>query len=268
MANNLKLTASITKNWQLPTYEVTEFAGKKSKYCLCIPMINEGDKFVKQLSRMKPFTDRVDIIIADGGSTDGSTDKKLLKIKGVRTLLVKTSPGRQGTQLRMGFAYALEQGYEGILTVDGNGKDGVEAIPSFIKALEDGYDFVQGSRFIKGGHAINTPPIRYWAIRLVHAPMISLAARFWYTDTTNGFRAHSRRYLLHPKVQPFRDIFVRYEFLFYLNVRAPQLGLKVKEIPVTRKYPIGKIPTKITGWRQNLDLIIVLFRLLAGYYNP
>jgi dolichol-phosphate mannosyltransferase len=268
MENKTTIKSQLVKSWHLPTSTVTEFKEKQTKYCLIIPMINEGEKFIKQLGRMKPFTGLIDIIIADGGSTDGSTNKKILKANGVRTLLIKTSPGRQGTQLRMGFAYALQEGYAGIITVDGNGKDGVDAIPAFIQSLEEGFDFVQGSRFIKGGKAINTPPVRYWAIRLIHAPMISLAAHYWYTDTTNGFRAHSKRYLLHPKVKPFRDIFVRYEFLFYLSVRAPRLGLKVKEIPVTRQYPKGKVPTKITGFRQNFDLIIVLVKLLFGNYNP
>lgn len=268
MENKKIIQKAESKNWQLPTFTITELQPKKTRYCICIPVINEGTTFIKQLSEMKKYTKMIDIIITDGGSTDGSVNKNILKNNNVRTLLVKKSAGKQGTQLRMGFAYALQEGYDGIITIDGNGKDGVSAIPNFIQALDNGYDFVQGSRFIKGGKAINTPFVRYWGIRLVHAPLISLAARFWYTDTTNGFRAHSRRYLLHPVVQPFRDIFVRYEFLFYLNVRAPQLGLKVKEIPVVRKYPKGKVPTKITGFGQNINLLVVVFKILLGRYNP
>ena len=37
-------------------------------------------------------------------------------------------------------------------------------IPKFIEKLEQGYDFVQGSRFIKGGKAINTPFIRHISV--------------------------------------------------------------------------------------------------------
>jgi len=264
MKNNLLKT----KNWQLPKFEITEFHKKKTNYCICIPVINEGKKIKKQLQKIKKYAHTIDIIILDGGSTDGSLTKTFLKTNGVRTLLVKKTPGRQGTQLRMGFSYALKEGYDGIITIDGNGKDGVEAIPSFITALTEGYDCVAGSRFTNGGKAINTPLSRYIGIRLIGSPLLSLAAMHWYTDVTNGFMGYSKNYLLHPKVQPLRNIFVGYELLFYLDIRASQLDLSIKEIPVTRKYPKNKIPTKIKGWKGNLDVIKTFFKVAVGFYNP
>lgn len=258
----------VNKNWQLPIYEIYEFRKKQTKYCICIPVLNEGDKIKKQLKRMLHFSKMADIIIADWGSTDDSTDPSFLKRMNVRTLLTLKSLGRQGTQLRMGFVYALKQHYEGIIQIDGNNKDGVDKISDFIKALEEGYDYVQGSRFIKGGRAVNTPFTRYLAVRLLAAPILSLGAGFWYTDVTNGFRAYSRKYLLHPDVQPFRDIFVRYEFNMYLTVRANQLGLKTKEIPVSRKYPKGKVHTKISFFKGNFDFLLSQFKAAFGYYNP
>lgn len=255
-------------NWQLPKYSVYEFRKKKTKYCICIPVLNEGEKIKKQLKRMFPYSKMADIIIADWGSTDGSTDKKLLKKHNVRILLTLKSPGRQGTQLRMGFSYALKQGYEGIIQIDGNNKDGVEAIPDFIKTLDGGFDYVQGSRFIKGGKAINTPPLRFFAVRFIAAPILSLGARYWYTDVTNGFRGYSRKYLLHPMLQPFRNIFVQYEFNMYLTVRANQLGLKTKEIPVTRVYPPGKVHTKISFLKGNSNFLLSQIKAALGEYNP
>lgn len=254
--------------WQLPKYKIYEYRKKRTKYCICIPVLNEGDKIIKQLQRMLPYSRLADIIIADWGSTDGSTDKNFLKKMNVRTFLVMRSPGRQGTQLRMGFSYALKQGYEGIIQIDGNNKDGVEAIPEFIRTLDEGFDYVQGSRFIKGGRAINTPTLRFFAVRLLATPILSLGAGFWYTDVTNGFRGYSRKYLLHPEVQPFRDIFVRYEFNMYLTVRANQLGLKTKEIPVSRVYPKGKVHTKISFLKGNSGFLISQLKAALGLYNP
>lgn len=253
---------------QIPKYTIFEFHKKQTKYCICIPVLNEGAKIKKQLEGMLPYSKLADIIIADWGSIDGSTNKTFLKKVNVKTLLTLKSPGRQGTQLRMGFSYALKQGYEGIIQIDGNNKDGVEAIPDFIKALEEGFDYVQGSRFIKGGQAINTPSLRYFAVRAIAAPFLSLGAGFWYTDVTNGFRGYSRKYLLHPKVKPFRDIFVRYEFNMYLTVRANQLGLKTKEIPVSRIYPKGKIHTKISFLKGNFDFLLSQLKAALGLYNP
>ena len=258
----------IEDTWEVPKYITTEFRNKSSKYCICIPVINEGEKLKKQLSRMQPYAKLAGIIILDKGSTDSSTNPKFLKSQHVRTLLTLDDEGRQGTQLRMGVSYALKQNYQGIIQIDGNNKDGVEQIPEFIKALDEGYDYVQGSRFISGGKAINTPLGRWIGVRLIASPLISIAAWYLYTDVTNGFRGYSRKYLTHPKVKPFRNEFVRYEFNLYLTERANQIGLKTKEIPVTRAYPKGMVPTKISPIKGNLDFLRTIIKVSLGQYHP
>ena len=139
-------------------YTITEFAPRSSDYCLLIPVINEGARILTELGRaQKAGVDKMaDIILCDGGSTDGSMKPDTLQLYGVNTLLVKTSAGRQGAQLRMGLHFALARGYKGFLTIDGNNKDSIEDVPRFIEKLKEGYDLVQGSRFRRGGHAINT----------------------------------------------------------------------------------------------------------------
>ena len=202
-------------------------------------------------------------------STDGSLALDALRAAGCRALLVKTGPGRLSAQLRMAYAWALDQGYRGVITIDGNGKDGVEAIDTFVAALEAGYDYVQGSRYIAGGRAINTPLDRKIAGRLIHAPLLSLAGRRWYTDTTNGFRGYSARYLGDASVAPFRNVFERYGLLFYLTVRAGQLGYRTTEIPVTRAYPEGETtPTKIAGLSGRIDMLKELLAVALGRFNP
>ena len=255
----------------VPKFLSTEIEERKTKYCLCIPIINEGERIYKQLQRAQQhgIDKLVDIIICDGDSTDGSTEINQLKALGVNTLLTKKDSGKQGAQLRMGFWFALQRGYEGIITIDGNNKDSIESVPLFIEKLEQEFDFVQGSRYVKGGKAINTPKIRHFAVKFIHSPLISLTARHRFTDSTNAYRCYSKKYLTHPKVQPFRPIFTTYELLAFLSVRASQLGLKVGEVPVERKYPeSGKVPTKISFFKGNFNLIKILVNNLFGKYNP
>ncbi|WFE19299.1 glycosyltransferase family 2 protein [Solwaraspora sp. WMMD937] len=253
---------------RIPSHDRRDFAPRRSRYAVVVPVINEGDRLRAQLRRMHDHGHGLDVLIADGGSTDGSLADDFLAANGVRSVLVKRGPGRLSAQLRMAFAAALDDGYHGVVTVDGNGKDGVEAIGRFRDRLDAGYDYVQGSRFVPGGVAVNTPWSRYLGIRLLHAPMLSAGARTWYTDTTNGFRGHSARLLADPRVGVFRDVFDAYELLAYLPVRAARLGLRVCEVPVTRAYPAGAVPTKIKGWSGNLNLLAVAARAATGRYDP
>ncbi|MCB1195070.1 glycosyltransferase family 2 protein [bacterium] len=258
-----------TADWQVPAYAVNAFRPKQSRYCVCIFVINEGEKIKKQLRNMQELSKTIDVIIADGGSTDGSLAPEIIKPLGVHTLLTKTGPGKLSAQMRMAFAYAMKQGYDGVITIDGNGKDDPSAIPDFVKALDDGFDHIQGSRFIPGGKSVNLPFSRWFGITFIHAPLISIASRFRYTDTTNGFRAYSKQLLLDKNVAPFRDIFSHYELHYYMAIRAARLGFKVKELPVTRQYPSdGPIPTKISPLKGNFLVLRTLFAACAGRFNP
>ena len=253
----------------VPPYGVGVFRGRTSRFCVAVFVLNEGERLARQLQRMQPWSADVDILIADGGSSDGSVARDRLEPVSVRAVLRKEDGPGLGGQQRMAFDFALREGYDGVITIDGNDKDDPAAIPAFMKALDEGWDHVQGSRFIAGGHHENTPTGRLWGIRLVHAPLIRAASGFQYTDTTNGFRAYSRRLLEDHRVAVFRDIFTGYELHYYLAIRAARLGFRCCEVPVTRRYPDrGPAPTKITPIRGNLKVLKALLKASAGRFDP
>lgn len=262
--------SAVRANWQIPTFETPLWLGRQHPWCVVIPVVNEGERIKSLLSRMTAIKINgiADIIIVDGGSTDGSLELESLQQKGVRGLLAKTGPGKLSAQLRCAYAFALDQGYEGIVSIDGNDKDDPEAIPRFIKALKQGVDFVQASRFIAGGVAENTPKSRDFAIRFIHAPMLSLFSGFRWTDTTQGFRAYSRKMLLDLQIAPFREVFMTYELLAYLSYRAPRLGYRCLELSTIRRYPKGEVPTKISSFKGNISVLQILFQACFGAYNP
>lgn len=256
-------------NWEVPSYDISFTEEKNKKYCVVVPIINEGERiltFLKKMQTLKIFNE-VDIILMDGGSTDGSTQQEQLKKLNVNTLLIKTGPGKLSAQLRCAYAYALQQGYEGIITIDGNNKDDPAEIPLFIKALDQGIDFAQGSRFIKGGKGINTPGSRHFAIKYIHAPLLSFFSGFKWTDTTQGFRAYSKKMLISKEIAAFRDVFDTYELLAYLSYRAPKLGFSCKELPTSRIYPKGEVPTKISSFSGNILVFKILIKACLGFYN-
>ena len=253
--------------WELPEFESYEFSPKRKKYCICVFVINEGERLKNQLQKMATMSEIIDIVVADGGSSDHSTDSELLKKFKVNTLLVKKSTGKLGTQMRMAFAWALRRSYEGVIVIDGNGKDGVEAIPDFIKKLDAQYDHIQGSRFIQGGQHENTPLYRLLALKILHVPLVKLASGFQYTDTTNGFRAYSAKFLRDLKVAVFRNVFTSYELHYYLAIQGPRQGFQCIEVPVKRVYPEGEMPSKITPFKGSFDVLYRLFCVLFGRYT-
>ncbi len=255
----------------VPEHVVERWTGRTRSHCVVIPVINEGERVGRLLSRMKVLgvADLADIVIVDGGSTDGSLAADRLEAGQVAGLIRKTGPGKLSAQLLCAYAFALDQGYEGVVTIDGNDKDDPDAIASFVEALKSGYDLVQASRYLPGGVAENTPWLRNLAIRLVHAPALSLASGFWWTDTTQGFRGYSRRLLEDGRMAIFRPEFREYELLAYMNYRAPRLGFRCRELPTARRYPKGEpAPTKIKPFRGELALLKTLAAVCFGRFNP
>jgi dolichol-phosphate mannosyltransferase len=265
----MRHSAQMARRPGIPAHERFQFKRKENDYAVVVFCINEGDRVRAQLERMAPLADQVDIIVADGGSTDGSLSPDSLDAFRLRALLIKRDEGRLSAQMRMAIGYTIEEGYSGIVVIDGNGKDDVGAIPRFLDMLDKDYDHIQGSRYVPGGRGVNTPIVRHIGVKLVHAPLISMAAHRRYTDTTNGFRAYSRKLLTDQRVSPLRDVFVGYELHYYLAIRAARLGFRVIEIPVTREYPSGEdIPTKIRGLRGNIAVLKTLARAVRGDYDP
>ena len=252
-----------------PRHESFVFHDKRAAYVLVIGVLNEGQKFARQIESLQKFRKDIDIIIADGGSSDGATAADKMQSM-VRTLLINRDEQRGlSVQYRIALAYAMEEGYEGVIMMDGNGKDGVEAIDMFIARLKEGFDFVQGSRFMKGGRHENTPIGRLLGIRFVFNPIMNLACGYYYTDGMNGFKACSRNFMCDARVQPFRDVFVRYNLQYYLNYIAPRIGMKIVQIPVSRSYHDENSPhTKIVGIRAYVSILRELMFTVMGHYNP
>jgi dolichol-phosphate mannosyltransferase len=259
----------IRKNNHL-RYNTHEFAQKQSDYALVVPVINEGARLSKLLERLIALgiPKKLDIIIVDGGSTDGSVDKDRLARLEINSVLIMESLGALGTQLQSAYEFALNRGYKGTVTIDGNNKDNPEGVFRMMEALNHGVDFAQGSRFIKGGVHENTPLLRLFAVRLFHAPLLSLSSGFRWTDTTQGFRAYSRRLLEDPNLHLFRPEFFDYTLLFYVSHSAPRLGFRCAEIPTERIYPRGQTtPTKIKGLNALAKIVKSLLLVCSGHYS-
>ena len=250
---------------KIPKYEKYVFFEKKNKYALLIPVINEGDRFILQMNKMKEgnIFNICDVFICDGGSKDNSSNPDFIKEYGCRGLIINISDKKgQGVQLKQGFYETILDGYDGAIMVDGNDKDNVhESLQLFLSKLEEGYDVVQATRFSLGGKEENTPLGRLIGIRLIASPLISLTSGFRYDDVCNGYKGFSRNYILDKRMDWFRDEFNTYEYCYYPLVHVKKLGYKACQVPTIRVYPKNEIPSKIKGFSSNFKLLKEIFNL-------
>jgi len=220
---------------------------------------NEGTKIRDTLARV-PGDREYDFLVMDDGSSDGSLDD----LDAGKFILLRNDANRGiGASIRRVIGYAREHGYEVLGIMAGNNKDEPEEIPKLLAPIaNDEADVVQGSRYLPGGVAGNTPAHRRFATRWVHPVLFSVFARQRMTDTTNGFRAIRLSIFDDQRIDLDQPWLEKYELEPYILFKAIRLGYRVAEVPVSKIYPPKELGyTKmrpVTGWWSILRPIFLL----------
>jgi len=181
------------------------------RVAVILPVFNEGAAAADLARRMPPAVSRT--VVVDDGSTDGGCD---LAARAGATVL---SHGRNrgiGAAIRSGLDEARADGCDVAVVMAGNGKDRPEEIPLLLAKIDEGYDYVQGSRFMEGGHSVRLPFIRGLLIR-AFTLMFRMLTGFDGTDVTNGFRAYRLALLDDPRIRIEQRWLDRYELEYYLH---------------------------------------------------
>jgi dolichol-phosphate mannosyltransferase len=209
-----------------------------------------------------PVYGKVDYLIADDGSTDGTAEMlKGYAARGVKTLVHPRQCG-VGAAIRSVIKYARANGYEVLVIMAGNDKDNPDELPVLLKAIDAGFDFVQGSRY-KGKNGIggDMPLYRKFATRL-HPWLMSFFLRTEITDSTNGFRAMRLSVLDDARFNIDQAWLDAYELEPYLMFKTIVLEYKFTEVFVTKIYPPKKLGyTKmkpLLGWWSILKPVFYL----------
>jgi glycosyltransferase involved in cell wall biosynthesis len=150
------------------------------RYCVIIPAHNEertiGTLVAKVLDK------KLDVIVVN----DGSIDRTARIIKDLHINIITNNPKQgKGGSLQKGFALAVEKGYDGVITLDGDGQHDVEDLNKFVEAADRRQgDVIIGSRM--ADHR-SMPFVRYCTNRFMSF-LISKACGQKVPDSQCGYR--------------------------------------------------------------------------------
>ncbi len=251
-------------------YSCYNIKNKKNKIALGICVLNEGKKIRDQLKILsrKKICNLVDIIICDANSTDRSINISYLKSVGVRKLLVKKCNGKLSRQMQIIIYHIIKEKYEGLVFVDGNNKDDMDFVKKFIEKINNNFDYIHGSRYAKDGYEKNTPFIRKVLTKYLHPFIFNIGNKFKFSDTANGYRALSKKFINLNKDKIFKKHFINYNLQYFLTRISLNKNFKTCEIGVGRYYK--KIHLKIKSHTSGVGYFIVLKDLVftkLGLYD-
>jgi dolichol-phosphate mannosyltransferase len=209
-----------------------------------VPVLNEEGNLSPLVegiqSALGPCGLRAEILIADGGSTDGTLQEAeaLAAEWPVRFVAASSGRGLAGDVL-----VAARQAKAPVAVVmDADGSHDPRVLPALAQPVLDGtHDLVIGSRYVKGGHTPGWPFLRRLLSRAagwLAWPWADVA------DPTSGYFAVRRERLL--RVDPAAEGF---KILLEILLSTGD-GLRVKEVPVTfrdRRKGISKMSFR-QGW--------------------
>ena len=200
------------------------------RFLVAIPVYNEAAHVGKVIPRVQEHAE--DILVVDDGSNDGTSEA--LADFNIATLRHETNRG-YGAALRSAFTYAIDRGYDWVLTMDCDGQHEPASIPCFRgRAERDDVDIISGTRYAsEAGDA--APSDRRVINRTITAEINERLGELLgggISDAFCGFKAHRVSALAKLTLSEENG----YAFPMRFWVQAAAARLRVAEMPVERIY--------------------------------
>ncbi|NLD41948.1 MAG: glycosyltransferase family 2 protein [Chloroflexi bacterium] len=176
------------------------------------------------------------VLVVDDGSTDATAE--VARRSGAIVVSHEVNR-RKGAALMTGFAWALEQGYDAVVTLDADGQHDPADLSSLLSAFRDG-----AGDLIIGERTFSEMPFPRWFTTPLGSRVLSCALGVRVTDNQSGYRVLSRRFL-----EAMRLTSTGFEMEVEMIWEAIRLGLPIGWVPIRTIY----LPERKSGFHPLKD---------------
>ena len=196
------------------------------RFLTALPVYNEVNHVTEVLDQVT--RNAQDVLVVDDGSSDGT--RELLATRD--DVIVVSHPQNRGygAALHTAFDYAIEHGYDVLVTIDCDGQHEPQLIGSLAAACAD-VDMVSGSRYLSLDGTVGAPPIDRRRINVQVTDELNCRLGLQLTDAFCGFKAY--------KVESLKRLHLTetgYAMPLEFWVEAAFQGLKIVEAAVPLVY--------------------------------
>lgn len=229
------------------------------KILVIIPAYNEAENIesvIKSINELCPYAD---YLVVNDCSKDNTED--VLRRIGANYMSNPVNLGIGGT-VQGGYVYALKNGYDIAIQVDGDGQHDISYLKKVIEPIEKNEaDIVIGSRFIEK-QGFQSSAGRRFGINFL-SRLIRICTGIRVKDVTSGFRAVNRKFIKvyaadYPQDYPEPEAIVA----------GVMNGGRIKEVPVVMRERISGT-SSINLWKSvyymvKVSLAIIVCRISFG----
>lgn len=225
---------------------------------IVLPAFNEEESIVGVIREIQTALPGTDCLVIDDGSKDSTA--RLAHAAGAAVARLPFNLGVGGA-MRLGFKFAVENGYDVVVQIDADGQHDPGSVPDLLAELGSA-DIVIGARFAGVGD-YRAHGVRRIAMRLI-AGVLSRTAKTRLTDTTSGFKASGPRAVaLFAENYPAEYLGDTIEAL----VIAARAGCAIVQVPVAMRARSGGRPSH-NPFKSGVYLLRAFVALAFAYLRP
>lgn len=216
-------------------------------YCILIPAYNAAKTLAAVAGEC--LSGGVPVVVVDDGSTDGTVGVAA----GLPVVLLRHDANRgKGMALRTGFAWALEEGFDAVVTLDADGQHDPGAVPRLCEAaVTGGADLLIASRHSQfekmAGLRAVWNRFGVWCMRQ--------RTGFEITDSQSGFRYYSTGMLRRLSLNADG-----YELEMEILMKAWRGGFDIQSLPVPARVADGRATSHFRPVRDTWRICKIFLR--------